>query len=86
LSGNRYDRAEWAGAFGDLGTLLPFILAYIAVVKVDPLGILLGFGIVMVCVGLYYKTPVPVQPMKAAWAAAAAQIDALLGEPGVLPR
>jgi MFS superfamily sulfate permease-like transporter len=73
LSGNRYDRAEWAGAFGDLGTLLPFVLAYIAVVKVDPLGILLGFGAAMICVGLYYKTPVPVQPMKAIGAAAATQ-------------
>jgi hypothetical protein len=23
-AGNRYDRMEWAGAFGDLGTLIPF--------------------------------------------------------------
>jgi xanthine/uracil/vitamin C permease (AzgA family) len=72
-AGNRYDRAEWAGAFGDLGTLLPFVLAYIAVVKVDPLGILLGFGVCMIAVGLYYKTPVPVQPMKAIGAVAATQ-------------
>lgn len=70
---NRYDRAEWAGAFGDLGTLLPFVLAYIAVVKIDPLGILLGFGVAMIAVGLYYKTPVPVQPMKAIGAVAATQ-------------
>jgi MFS superfamily sulfate permease-like transporter len=70
---NRYDRAEWAGAFGDLGTLLPFVLAYIAVVKIDPLGILLGFGVCMVAVGLYYRTPVPVQPMKAIGAVAATQ-------------
>lgn len=71
--GNRYDRAEWAGAFGDLGTLLPFVLAYIAVVKIDPLGILLGFGVAMIAAGLYYKTPVPVQPMKAIGAVAATQ-------------
>jgi len=72
-SGNRYDRAEWAGAFGDLGTLLPFVLAYIAVVKIDPIGILVGFGASMIAVGLYYKTPVPVQPMKAIGAVAATQ-------------
>jgi len=72
-NGNRYDRAEWAGAFGDLGTLLPFVLAYIAVVGIDPLGILLGFGVCMIAVGLYYKTPVPVQPMKAIGAVAATQ-------------
>jgi MFS superfamily sulfate permease-like transporter len=71
--GNRYDRAEWAGAFGDLGTLLPFVLAYIAVVRIDPLGILLGFGVCMIAVGLYYRTPVPVQPMKAIGAVAATQ-------------
>jgi MFS superfamily sulfate permease-like transporter len=72
-AGNRYDRAEWAGAFGDLGTLLPFVLAYIAVVRIDPLGILLGFGACMIAVGLYYRTPVPVQPMKAIGAVAATQ-------------
>src|SRR5262249_48046503 len=71
--GNRYDLAEWAGAFGDLGTLLPFVLAYIAVVKIDPLGMLLGFGLAMIAVGLCYKTPVPVQPMKAIGAVAATQ-------------
>jgi len=72
-AGNRYDRAEWAGAFGDLGTLLPFVIAYIAVLKLDPLGILLAFGVSMIAVGLYYKTPVPVQPMKAIGAVAATQ-------------
>jgi MFS superfamily sulfate permease-like transporter len=71
--GNRFDRAEWAGAFGDLGTLLPFVLAYMAVVRIDPLGLLLGFGASMIAVGVYYRTPVPVQPMKAIGAAAAAQ-------------
>lgn len=71
--GNRYDRAEWAGAFGDLGTLLPFVIAYIAVVKIDPLGILLAFGVTMIAVGFYYRTPMPVQPMKAIGAVAATQ-------------
>ncbi len=70
---NRYDQTEWAGAFGDLGTLLPFVLAYIAVLKVDPLGMLLAFGVAMIAVGSYYRTPVPVQPMKAIGAIAATQ-------------
>jgi MFS superfamily sulfate permease-like transporter len=70
---NRFDRMEWAGAFGDLGTLLPFTVAYIAVVKVDPFGILFAFGTAMLVCGLYYKTPFPVQPMKAIGAAAATQ-------------
>ena len=70
---NRFDRLEWAGAFGDLGTLIPFVVAYIAVVKVDPLGILLSFGAAMVVCGFLYKTPFPVQPMKAIGAVAATQ-------------
>src|SRR5665213_330364 len=64
---------EWAGAFGDLGTLIPFAVAYIAVLKMDPFGILFSFGAAMVICGAYYKTPFPVQPMKAIGAVAATQ-------------
>lgn len=70
---NRFDRMEWAGAFGDLGTLIPFVAAYIGVLKLDPFGILLAFGVSMIVCGLYYKTPFPVQPMKAIGAVAALQ-------------
>src|SRR5215469_15218284 len=62
---------EWSGAFGDLGTLVPFLLAYVAVLKVDPAGILLTFGVSMIVVGLVYRTPFPVQPMKAIGSVAA---------------
>lgn len=72
-SGNRFDRMEWAGAFGDLGTLIPFVVAYISVVRVDPFGILLSFGVAMMVCGFLYKTPFPVQPMKAIGAVAATQ-------------
>lgn len=72
-TGNRFDRMEWAGAFGDLGTFIPFIVAYIAVLKMDPFGILFTFGAAMVICGLYYRTPFPVQPMKAIGAVAATQ-------------
>ncbi len=64
---------EWAGAFGDLGTLIPFVVAYIAVLKIDPFGILFAFGAAMMICGLYYKTPFPVQPMKAIGAVATTQ-------------
>lgn len=72
-TGNRYDRMEWAGAFGDLGTLIPFVAAYIGVLKMDPFGILFAFGLAMLVCGLYYKTPLPVQPMKAIGMVAAIQ-------------
>lgn len=71
--GNRFDRMEWAGAFGDLGTLIPFIVAYIGMVGMDPFGILFAFGVALIVCGAYYRTPMPVQPMKAAGAVAATQ-------------
>jgi MFS superfamily sulfate permease-like transporter len=64
---------EIAGAFGDLGTLVPFVVAYISVLKMDPFGVLLAFGISMVVCGVIYRTPIPVQPMKAAGAIATTQ-------------
>ena len=69
---NRYGKMEWAGAFGDVGTLIPFVVAYITIVKVDPLGLLLMFGIALMASGFYYRTPLPIQPMKAIGAAAVA--------------
>lgn len=70
---NRYGRMEWAGAFGDLGTLIPFVAAYIGMVGMEPFGILFAFGVALIACGLYYRTPMPVQPMKAAGAVAATQ-------------
>ncbi len=61
---------EWAGAFGDLGTLIPFVVGYITLSGMDPLGILVAFGVFKIVAGLYFKTPVPVQPMKAIGTAA----------------
>ena len=72
-SANRYDRMEWAGAFGDLGTLIPFVVAYIGMVGMEPFGILFAFGVALIVCGAYYRTPMPVQPMKAAGAVAATQ-------------
>ncbi len=70
---NQWDRMEWAGAFGDLGTLIPFVVAYIAVLGMDPFGVLFSFGIALVIAGLHYRTPFPIQPMKAIGAVAATQ-------------
>jgi xanthine/uracil/vitamin C permease (AzgA family) len=70
---NRFDRMEWAGAFGDLGTFIPFVVAYTTVLGIDPFGVLLAFGASLIACGLYYKTPFPVQPMKAIGAVATTQ-------------
>ncbi len=69
---NLYNKMEWAGAFGDIGTLIPFVVAYITIVKVEPLGLLFMFGVCLLAAGFYYRTPIPIQPMKAIGAAAIA--------------
>lgn len=65
IGGNEYTLREFAGAFGDLGTLIPFLVGYITITKLDPVGVLVAFGLFKIVTGLYFKTPVPIQPMKA---------------------
>ncbi len=60
-----YSLREFGGALGDLGTLLPLLLGTIAVVGLAPAPALLGFGIFYVATAVYYRLPIPVQPMKA---------------------
>jgi MFS superfamily sulfate permease-like transporter len=75
--GNEYNKMEFAGAFGDLGTLIPFVVGYITLNKMDPLGILVAFGLFKIFVGLYFRTPVPIQPMKAIGGMAIAHPEAI---------
>jgi len=70
---NRFDRMEWAGAFGDLGTLIPFVVAYLSMLGLAPFGVLFSFGLALVVCGVVYRTPFPVQPMKAIGAVATTQ-------------
>ncbi len=77
LWGNEYNKMEVAGAFGDLGTLIPFVVGYVTLNKMDPLGILVAFGLFKIFVGLYFRTPVPVQPMKAIGGMAIAHPEAV---------
>jgi hypothetical protein len=51
LAGNAYNRSELAGAFGDLGTLVPFVVGYITLNRLDAQGVLLGFGLLAVVTG-----------------------------------
>lgn len=60
---------EVGGAFGDLGTFLPHVVAAFKVVGMAPFGVLAGFGVFYLATGLIYRLPVAVQPMKAASAA-----------------
>ena len=68
----RFDRLELAGSFGDLGTFLPIVVAMILVNGLSPSAVLLAFGLFYIGTGLFYRLPVPVQPLKAVGAIAIA--------------
>jgi MFS superfamily sulfate permease-like transporter len=61
----RFDRNELAGAFGDLGTDLPLLIGVIAASGIDSASVLVLFGLMQVFTGLWYRMPMPVQPLKA---------------------
>ncbi len=61
----RFTLEEFSGAFGDSITVIPLIVG-IALVSEANLGLmLLFFGIFQIATGLYYRLPMPVEPMKA---------------------
>ena len=82
VAGNEYDLREAAGAFGDLGTLIPFVVGYITIARMDPVGVLVAFGLFKIIAGLYFRTPVPIQPMKAIGTAAIGHAGAI--SPGAI--
>ncbi len=63
--GLRFDRHEWSGAFGDMGTDLPLLVGMILAAKLDAASVLTVFGLMQILTGLWYRMPMPVQPLKA---------------------
>lgn len=72
-AGLRFDVRELAGSMGDLGTLFPLVVGYIAVNGMDPAGLFILLGLTNVAMGLIYGLPMPVQPKKVIAVAAIAQ-------------
>ena len=60
----RFDRVEFAGSLGDLGTLIPLAVPLILVTGLNVTSVLLWIGLLYIASGLYYKLPIPVQPLK----------------------
>ncbi len=60
----KFDRMEFAGSLGDLGTLIPLSVALMVVTGLSVTPVLLMVGIFYIFTGLYYKLPIPVQPLK----------------------
>ena len=79
----RFDRNEFAGAFGDVGTDIPLILLLIPACGLDARSVLMLFGACQIFSALAYHLPIPVQPMKAMATFAIAAMgtkDAINGE------
>ncbi len=60
----KFTLREFGGAFGDWGTLVPFIIGYISIVGLNPAGIFLTLGITNIILGIKFNLPLPVQPQK----------------------
>ncbi len=60
----KFSLREFGGAFGDWGTLIPFIIGYVSIVGFNPAGIFLCLGITNIILGIKYNLPLPVQPQK----------------------
>jgi hypothetical protein len=62
--GLKFNLSELAGALGDFGTILPLMFAVALVCNLNLGIILLFFGIWFIFTGLYYRLPIPIEPMK----------------------
>lgn len=60
----RFDRIEFAGSLGDLGTLIPLSVAMIIATNLNVTSVFFMIGAFYIFSGLYYKLPIPVQPLK----------------------
>ncbi|MFX1457006.1 MAG: putative sulfate/molybdate transporter [Promethearchaeota archaeon] len=60
----KFSIREFGGAFGDWGTLIPFIIGYISIVGLKPAGIFFTLGLTNIIVGIRFNLPLPVQPQK----------------------
>lgn len=69
----QFDWKELSGALGDLGVLLPVLVALITLNGLPTTGVFVGVGLAYILAGAYYHLPMPVQPLKAMAAVAITQ-------------
>lgn len=86
--GLKFNRLELSGAFGDLGTMLPIVIGMILINGLSPSTVFLTFGLFYLFAGLYYRLPIPVQPLKAVGAIAIAYpamiTESVIGAAGII--
>jgi len=65
VKGISFNRHEFSGSFGDIGTDFPLIVAMILAADLHAPSVLIMFGVMQVLTGVVYKMPMPAQPLKA---------------------
>ena len=68
-----FNLRELSGSLGNLGTFLPLAVGYFAVCGLNPAGLLVMMGLANILTGVFYRLPIPIEPMKVIAAAAIAQ-------------
>ncbi len=71
----QFNRMEFAGSLGDLGTLIPLSVALITINHLGFTPIFLMVGLFYLLTGYYYRLPIPIQPLKVVAAIAIAFPD-----------
>ncbi len=61
----RFNLEEFSGAFGDSITVIPLLIGIGLTTEVQLSHLLLFFGVFQIATGLFFKLPMPVEPMKA---------------------
>jgi SulP family sulfate permease len=61
----RFNLHELGGALGDLGILLPLTVALITLNHMNATSVFLVVGLAYIVAGVFYRLPMPVQPLKA---------------------
>lgn len=61
----RFTLEEFSGAFGDSITVIPLLVGIALTTGAALSQLLLFFGVFQIVVGLYFRLPMPVEPMKA---------------------
>jgi MFS superfamily sulfate permease-like transporter len=73
LGSFEFSLRELAGSMGDFGTLFPLAIGYIVVCGLNPAGFLVMMGLANITTGLFYRLPMPIEPMKVLAVVAIAQ-------------
>jgi len=61
----KFNRNEFSGAFGDIGTDLPLIIGMLLATNLEMSNVLIVYGFLQILTSIIYGIPMPVQPLKA---------------------